>query len=63
MKKVLSVTFVKEDPLSIPRGHATRKNSSDEGVTPSATYAEEYNSLDLDLSRSDVRLDETFVNC
>ena len=36
-----------------------------QGVTPSATYAEEYNSLDLDLdlSRSDVRLDETFVNC
>ena len=30
-----------------------------QGVTPSATYAEEYNSLDLDLSRSDVRLDET----
>ena len=30
-----------------------------QGVTPSATYAEEYNSLNLDLSRYDVRLDET----
>ena len=30
-----------------------------QGVTPSATYAEEYNSLNLDLSRYDITLDET----